>query len=105
MSSEKRFFFINDTRGDRGANTYWKETNSAIHIVFIIFFLLSLFSNPIMAIIGALLAFFVWGPWMVDFAKEHNRNINWAYFYGMILGLIGLVFYYIYVNVTKDPVI
>jgi hypothetical protein len=92
-------------------DTYWHETNSATHFVFIIFLLFSFISNfirgnlggMISAIIGALAAYYWWGPWMVDFAKEHNRNINWAYFYGLAFGLIGLIFYYIYVKVSTDP--
>ena len=97
--------FFHDTRGDRGAGIYWNETNFATHAIFILIFLLSLLSNFIFAIIGALIAYFVWGPWMVDFAIEHHRNINWAYFYGTAFGLIGLLFYYVYVKLSRDPVI
>jgi len=105
-------FFNEDTRGDRGGDTYWHETNSATHFVFIIIFIFSFISNiirgnfggAILAPIGALVAYYWWGPWMVDFAIEHNRNINWAYFYGMSFGLFGIFFYYVYVKVTRDPI-
>jgi uncharacterized membrane protein YeaQ/YmgE (transglycosylase-associated protein family) len=64
---------------------------------------LVILGNPIAGIVGALVGYFWFAPWTANLAKEHNRSINWAYFYGFLFSLIGCGIYWLYVTLTKDP--
>lgn len=80
----------------------WSELSSLTHGVVIILILLGILGSPIIGIIGALIGYFWFAPWTANFGKEHNRSINWAYFFGF-LGLITIALYWVYVKLTRDP--
>jgi hypothetical protein len=84
------------------STSIWNEMNSLTHWVIIILIPLVIIGNPIAGIIGALVGYFWFAPWTATFAKEHNRNKNWGYFFGF-LGLIPLAIYWVYVKLTQDP--
>jgi len=82
----------------------WNELNSSTHWVIIFFILLALLGNPAVGVMGALLGYFWLGPWAAAFAKEHNRSVNWAYFYGFVFAFLGCGLYWVYVKITTDPI-
>lgn len=92
-----------DSTPSKDANRVWNDLNSLTHWTIIIFILLALLGNLIMGIIGPLIGYYWLGPWAANFAKEHKRNINWAYCYGFLFAFLGCGFYWVYVKVTTDP--
>jgi hypothetical protein len=86
-----------------GADECWKHLSLATKCVFIVFFILSAIGGFIIGgIVFVLLVYYWFGPWAYNFARRHNRSVNWAYSWAC-LGLISLLFYWIYVRVTADP--
>jgi hypothetical protein len=82
----------------------WKGVNTIAQFALIaVFVLAAIFGNIIGAIIGFLIVYYWFGPWTFNFAKEHNRNVSWAYFYVTIGSLLALLVYYVWVKLTKDP--
>lgn len=69
----------------------------------IVLILITLFGSLIGGILVSLVIFFWFAPWAADFAIEHRRSKEWAYFYVFLGGLIALLIYWIYVKATKDP--
>jgi len=92
------------TPASEESKNIWNELNSSTHWVIIIFILLALLGSPGYGIIGALIGYFWLGPWAATFAKEHNRSINWAYFYGFCFAFLGCGLYWVYVKMTRDPI-
>lgn len=81
----------------------WYELNFLTRLVVVITFCCALLENPAVGVIGMALGFFAFGSWAVNIAKEHNRSINWAYFWGFC-GLLTLGLYWVYVaKLSKDP--
>lgn len=91
---------ITSTTEDSKSN--FGEMNFLTQLVIILLLLLAIIGNPIVGIIGALIGYFWLAPWAANFAKEHNRSKNWAYFYGF-LGFLTLGIYWVYVKLTRDP--
>ena len=88
----------------KDATRVWNDLNSLTHWTIIIFILSALLENPAIGIIGALIGYYWLGPWAANFAIEHKRNINWAYFFGFLFAFLGCALYWIYVKVTTDPI-
>ncbi len=80
----------------------WNELSSLTQWAIIILIPLAILGNFIAGIIGALIGYFWLAPWAANFAKEHNRSINWGYFFGF-LGPLSCVIYWLYVKLTTDP--
>ena len=49
------------------------------------------------------LGYFLIGPWAAKIGKDHNRNPNYGFIWGSLLNLIGILIYWIWVKVSKDP--
>jgi hypothetical protein len=89
----------------------WNEVNGltrwSIGIILILAFLCYILKadgfHIFSLIIGVLIGYFWTGPFSVDIAREHNRNISWAYFIGFVLCFVGWFFYWVYVKLTNDP--
>lgn len=84
------------------SKSIWNELSSLTQWTIIILIPLAILGNPIVGIIGALIGYFWLAPWAANFAKEHNRSKNWAYFYGF-LGFLPLGIYWVFVKLTRDP--
>ncbi len=82
----------------------WNELSSLTQWAIIILIPLAILGNPIAGIIGALIGYFWLAPWAANFAKEHNRSVNWGYFFGF-LGPLSCVIYWLYVKFTTDPLV
>jgi tetratricopeptide (TPR) repeat protein len=89
----------------------WDSVNWLNQWYFVIMFPLLMFSellhgNFVAVItlpIGALIGYYYTGLYTVDIAEAHNRNRNWAYFFGLNLSLLGWFIYWLYVELTHDP--
>lgn len=93
-----------NTSASKDWKTAWNELNTVTQWVILILIPLAVLGNPFGGIIGAAIGYFWLGPWAATFAKEHNRNINWAYFYGFAFVFLGCGLYWIYVKITTDPI-
>jgi MFS family permease len=82
----------------------WNELSSLTQLTIIILIPLAILGNFIAGIIGALIGYFWLAPSAANFAKEHNRSINWGYFFGF-LGPLSCVVYWLYVKLTTDPLV
>ena len=87
---------------ENSSKSIWNEMNSLTQWVIIILISLGIIGNFIGGIVFAIIDYFWFAPWTANFAKEHNRSKNWAYFYGF-LGFIVIGIYWVYVKLTRDP--
>jgi hypothetical protein len=53
--------------------------------------------------IGTAICWFIWAPYCAEMADEHNRSPDYGFAYGIIFGIFGILFYWIYIKLTKDP--
>jgi hypothetical protein len=53
--------------------------------------------------IGALICWFLWAPVCAEMADDHNRSTDYGFAYGIIFGIFGIMFYWAYLKLTKDP--
>jgi uncharacterized membrane protein (DUF485 family) len=100
-----------NVKEELSADESWNAVNALTRWSIGIFLILIFVSNLaeengigiIGIIFGTIIGYYWLAPATVNLAREHNRNISWAYFIGFCICLLGFVIYWIYVTLTNDP--
>ena len=59
--------------------------------------------EALFVIVGIILAWFWFAPYLAKYAKRHGRDSTWAFICALLFGIIGIIIYWIWDSLANKP--
>jgi hypothetical protein len=85
----------------RDSNASYIHTKKIVAVIGIFLGICSIITWDWIGVIAILIGYFWIGPWCANIAEDDGREPNSAFVVGALFGLLGLLFYWVWVKLTS----